>query len=360
METFDNADIKQVVYRVCKKLNEPPNDSNVRDVMQFVKRYNISFLKAKIQKKEDLYDHLSDAYTDAIFQKEDEDSRALQSTGDFIKNELYDESYMKFKNINRTDWANWNVTNVYIDSKYQNISNQDRTILDFSIVPKSNRSKKQTGSITSYSNLTNITEFEIGEFIIPYTSVTNYFREITLIFLDIPNNSIESNENSFHFKFTYEPCSFNANLVKLIPYLKRFRFNPPIKTLDSLRIQFADPYVPIEFNKDRMIPSGIDYSLVVGKFTFSEPHKLVTGDVVLIEGFQSVNSNENIEILKKINDVRGHVITVINSTSFSIDIAFNTIVNPLLVAFNKPIIYFQSKRIQFPIRIRYINNEDIF
>lgn len=357
MDTLDTADVKQVVYRVCKKLNEPPNDSNVRDILQFVKRYDISFLKSKIQKKEELYDYIADAYTSAIFQKEDEDSRALQMTGDFIKNTLYDEDYIKFKNINRTDWANWNVTNVYVDSRYQNSANTDRTILDFAIVPKSNRSKTQSGSITSYSNLTNITEFEIGEFIIPYTSATNYFREITMIFLDIPNNSIESNENAFHFKFSYEPCSFNSNLVKLIPYLKRFRFNPPIKTLDALRIQFADPYTPITFSKDRMIPTSISYTSP-GVFTFGEPHGLLTGDVIIVEQFRTLYPQENIEIVKKINDPRGHIITVIDPTSFAINVAMATIINPFTVTL--PTVYFQSKRIQFPIRIRYINNEDIF
>ena len=356
MDAFDNADVKQVVYRVCKKLNEPPNDSNVRDVLQFIKKYDISFLKTKMEKKEELYDYLSDAYTAAIFQKEDEDNRALQTTGDYIKNTLYDEAYMKFKNINRTDWANWNVTNVYVDSRYQNISNQDRTILDFSIVPKSNRSKKQTGSITSYSNLSNITEFEVGDFIIPYTSSTNAFREITLIFLDIPNNSVEANENSFHFKFSYEPCTFNPNLVKLTPYQKRFRFNPPIKTLDALRIQFADPYVPIEFEKDRLVPSSIDYGN--NAFHFSEPHGLDTGDVVIIEGFTTSTPNKDVDIIKKINDTRGLVITRITDISFSVTVGLNTITSPLVS--NKPLVFFQSKRIQFPIRIRYINNEDIF
>lgn len=352
---LDDVDIKQIIVKTCEKLNETPTDSNVRNILNFINQYDVSTILQSIENDE-IHDYFSNLYVDNLKNyKEDEED---YSSSTFLKDVIYDDSYKEFKKINRNDWSNWNTTYIYIDSRYQNISNTDRSILDFSIVPKSNVARNQTGNIISYSNLTNITEFEMGEFTIPYISTLNAFREITISFLDLPNNAIDTNENSFHFKFTYEPCTFNNKLVRLKPFQDRFRFNPPIKTLDRLRIQFADPYHPIEFPKERMRPSSIDYSSANGTFTFSEPHNLNNGDIVIIEGLVTANANQNIELLKKINDNRGHIINVTNTTSFYIDVPFNTIINPSLTSL--PFIYFQSKRIQFPMKIRYINNEDIF
>lgn len=358
MSKLNNDDIKRIVFLSCQKLNMTPNETSVRNIVNFVRKYDISFLNTKVQNRNELYEYLSDIYTNTIKNANNEEDIVTNTTNQYIKDTLYDTSYKEFKKINRNDWSNWNSTYIYIDSRYQDISNTDRSILDFSIIPKSNVSRSRNGNIVSYSNLTNVTEFELGEFIIPYNSSLNYFREITLMFLDIPNNSIDTNENSFHFKFSYEPCSFNQNLIKLVPYQRIFRFNPPIKTLDKLRIQFADPYVPIQFLKDRMKPTTIFYNQPDIEFIFSEAHNLYTGDVVIVEGLTTTNANENIEALKKINDERGHAISVVNQFSFTISNPLFNIINPS--ANSKPFIYFQSRRIQFPMRIRYINNEDIF
>lgn len=352
---LNDDDIKKIIIKTCEKLHETPNETNVRNILTFIRQYDISTILQSIERKE-IYDYFSNLYVDNLADtKEDEED---YSTSSFLKDVIYDDTYQDFKKINRNDWSNWNTTYIYIDSRYQNISNTDRSILDFSIVPKSNVAKTQSGNIISYSNLTNVTEFEIGEFTIPYSSITNMFRELTISFLDLPNNAIDTHENSFHFKFSYEPCDFNPKFARLKPFQDRFRFNPPIKTLDRLRIQFADPYQPIEFDKERMRPSSIDYSFPVGVFVFTEKHKASTNDIVVIEGLTTTNATENIELLKKINNSRGHAINVIDEYSFSIDIPFNTIVNPSLSAL--PFIYFQSKRVQFPMKIRYINNEDIF
>ena len=43
----------------------------------------------------------------------------------------------------------------------------------------------------------------MGEFTIPYVSTLNAFREITISFLDLPNNAIDKNEN-LSIEFPYE------------------------------------------------------------------------------------------------------------------------------------------------------------
>jgi hypothetical protein len=208
--------------------------------------------------------------------------------------------------------------------------------------------------------LINITSFEVGKIILPYNSnlgALNFSQEITLSFTNIVGNSVHTANESFHFKFNYTVAPYNNNLIILEPFnvLKPvFTFNPPLRTLDRLSIQFNDPYYPISFNVDRMTPSSFDYSNSAGLIHFPKPHNLITNDIIIIKGL-TTNSNNDFNILQQINNPKGVKVTVVDSYSITISIDFTTIVAPDVSSL--PLIIFYSKTFRFPLIINYTSNE---
>jgi hypothetical protein len=252
----------------------------------------------------------------------------------------------------------WRDSNILIDTRYQNIANQDRSKMIFNIVSNTKNKSPGSGVITSISNMRDIVEIEIFPFSIPYMAAAdNYYQKITLSILELASISIDSYEDSqFHFMFQ---SKINGNLIDLIPINKVFRFFKPISRINEFTLRFGSPLNPITFDKDRLYTSVINYGTNPGIITFAESHNLVTGDLVYIQDFTTNTPAKDLNIIEEINNAQGHICTRINNTSISINVDFTQIALASQIPSLSVLVYFGSKRILLPLKFRYlIGKED--
>jgi hypothetical protein len=246
-------------------------------------------------------------------------------------------------------------SNILIDSRYQNLANTDRTRIPFTIVNNTKTKIPGSGIITSIGLIQDILEIEIFPFSIPYISAAdNYYKKITMSILELSSISIDAYEDSqFHFMFT---AVKNKNLIDLIPINTIFRFYKPIAKLTDFTLRFGSPLNPIVFDKDRLYTSFIDYTSNPGILTFNEDHNLLSGDIVYITNFTSNDPAKDLNIINEINSKTGHLCTRTDNTSISINIDFTLILFPNTSLSIE--VYFGSKRILMPMRIRYMYNSE--
>jgi hypothetical protein len=251
----------------------------------------------------------------------------------------------------------WRDSNILIDSRYQNISNTNRSRIVFNIVNNTKVKTPGSGVITSISNMRDIVEIEIYPFSIPYISAAdNYYQKITLSILELSAISIDAYEDSqFHFIFQGK---INGNLIDLTPINKTFRFFRPITRINEFSLRFGSPLSPIEFDKDRLYTQSINYATNPGIITFSEAHNLVTGDLVYVENFNTLTPAQDLNIIEEINTIQGHICTRINNTSISINVDLTQIALASQIPGLSVLVYFGSKRILLPLKFRYLIGKD--
>lgn len=247
----------------------------------------------------------------------------------------------------------WRDSNVLIDSRYQNIANQDRSRIVFNIVTNTKIKTPGSGVITSISNMRDIVEIEIYPFSIPYIpAADNYYQKITLSILELSAISIDAYEDSqFHFIFQ---SKVNGNLIDLIPINKTFRFFKPITRINEFSLRFGSPLSPIIFDKDRLSTIFIDYNANPSILTFGESHNLITGDLIYIEQFNTLTPATDLNIIEAVNNTQGHICTRINNTSISINIDLTQIAPASRIPGLSILVYFGSKRIILPLKFRYL------
>lgn len=244
-------------------------------------------------------------------------------------------------------------SNILLDSRYQNLSNGDLTKIQFTIMNNSKIKIPGTGIITSIAPMRDILEIEIFPFSIPYSAnADNYYQKITMSILELASVSVDSYENcQFHFMFT---ATKNKNLIDLTPINSVFRFFKPITKLADFTLRFGTPLTPIIFDKDRLYAS-IDYTSNPCVLTFNEDHNLISGDLVYINDFTTLNPAQDLNIINTFNDTNGYLCTRISNIEISINIDATQVLNPdNNLSIN---VYFGSKRILLPLRIRYLYNK---
>lgn len=243
-------------------------------------------------------------------------------------------------------------SNILLDSRYQNLSNNDLTKIQFTIMNNSKIKVPGSGIITSIAPMRDILEIEIFPFSIPYSAnADNYYKKITMSILELSSVSVDSYENcQFHFMFI---ATKNKNLIDLTPINPIFRFFKPITKLADFTLRFGTPLTPIVFDKDRLYAT-INYGSSPCVLTFNENHNLISGDLIYINDFTTLNPAQDLNIINVFNDSNGYLCTRISNDEISINVDATKVLFPdPNLSIN---IYFGSKRILLPLRLRYMYN----
>ena len=243
-------------------------------------------------------------------------------------------------------------SNILLDSRYQNLSNNDLTKIQFTIMNNSKIKVPGSGIITSIAPMRDILEIEIFPFSIPYSAnADNYYKKITMSILELSSVSVDSYENcQFHFMFI---ATKNKNLIDLTPINPIFRFFKPITKLADFTLRFGTPLTPIVFDKDRLYAT-INYGSSPCVLTFNENHNLISGDLIYINDFTTLNPAQDLNIINVFNDNNGYLCTRISNDEISINVDATKVLFPdPNLSIN---IYFGSKRILLPLRLRYMYN----
>jgi hypothetical protein len=354
--TLSKPEYSAVVYKITEALDIAKSESLIRNVIAFCNRKQIPSLRSKYQDIHSLTDYLANLYIKQISQIDEPEESHID-----LK-----QIKLEAKTIATTPEAK--TVSVYIDSRYRDktMYSPDTMIrqFDYSIAENSG-STRIPGQISVNGRLSNVSSFEIVKIILPYKQSyqrLNPLRNINLSFLNLSANAIINPVSTHHFSFDYDIASYNTDMVVLNPKSnsREFKFNPPLRTLDQLRIQFLDPYEPIQFEADVLEVDSVYYTFVDGRIQFSKDHGLKTGDVIRISKFSTLNSTNNThkEIVKQIHNSRGISITVLNSNTISTGIDFSQIADIADHDNNNPEIEVLSRGFRFELKINYTSSDN--
>lgn len=323
----------------------------ITNITQFCRNKNLSSIRSQSDSDEAFYEKLTNLYIDHTNTKQ---------RSAFSQESLsLDKKIVSYNQGRTTSLPEVRTMHIVIDSLNRDISRGNETsIIDFGFVLSSRNDRSLLGSGRVPARLipADITFLRIDQLRIPFNpayTLLNTTRELSLTFTGIRSNgaissSLMSNE-TIHFNFSYQVSAFNDNIIELEPSNKYCRFDPPLTYLDDISIRWSDPRFPIEFDIDRLKASSINYNSIDGRITFAQPHKLVTGDVVIVNGLSANTADTS--IINVINSQRGHSITRISDTIIAINVNFTLITSPDNASL--PMILFLSKCFRIPIEIGF-------
>lgn len=265
--------------------------------------------------------------------------------------------YLNYSSLFRDEY-------ILVDSRYQNTVNPDPTKIVFTLIT-STKAKSDHGGVIVGNPIKDIVEVEIYPFTIPYKPIfATFYKKITLSINEWTSNSFEAYEGGeFHFCFDIE--KIDENLMYLKPINSTYSFSKPVNYIDSFTLSFGAVFPKISFDADRMYPKKINYSNEYGLIEFSEPHMLVTGDLVYITGFSTPDPARDVALINEVNRPEGHTIVKKDNYSFIINVNLSVlrIEDPIgsrrypIEEFQQNVIvFFASKRIQIQFRLRYLTS----
>jgi hypothetical protein len=226
---------------------------------------------------------------------------------------------------------------------------------DLSLVPEDNPGKfrwlvsnipflQSDGSAGVIFELSDIIEMEIDSFQIPLDNTfNNSYNRVSLFIEEISTQAVMSSENTrYHMMFE---TSVQGSWLKLTPLRRKMIFRDPIRFLTQATFVFRYPFQIVPFCKDRLTAVSTPGSNPA-LWTTAEPHCLNTNDIVY---FTDVDTGDA-AINTLLNDVNGLPIIKINSTQFTINVNFATVLTPITT-----VPYFGSKRILITLRFRCLS-----
>ncbi len=265
--------------------------------------------------------------------------------------------YLNYSSLFREEY-------IEVDSRYQNLVNTDSSKIVFNLIANS-KTKSAHGGVIIGNTIRDIIQIETCPFTIPYKPVfVNFYNKITLTINEWTSNSYEAYEGG-QFHFIFDITKVDNNLIYLTPVDTAYSFSTPMNYIDSFTLSFGAMLPKITFDPDRMFISTIDYSSEYGIITFATEHNLVTGDLVYITGFSTPEPAKDVVIINEMNRDGGHIIVKKDTKSILLNVDLSLVRHefpfgsgqyPIDTFTQDVLVYFASKRIQIPFRLKYLTN----
>lgn len=248
--------------------------------------------------------------------------------------------------------AKQKVQNLYLllDSKFRNLST-DKSVFKWTVLHSANTTQ---GTVNTLSDqIHNIANVQFDRFSIPYmASADNVYKKITVFIEEFSSMSVLMNSGRrYHMIFDSEIQGNQIALTPLINDEGRFRFHTPVNILDTITIRFQSPFSPVEFLKDRFDISVTSLNQTQSILTFTEPHQVADGELVHMEGFNTLNSVADFVNINEINKEQGHIVTFISNLVLRIDVGLTTITPD---ATNIVECFIAARRLIIPLRMEYL------
>jgi hypothetical protein len=248
--------------------------------------------------------------------------------------------------------AKQRVQNLYLllDSKFRNLST-DKSVFKWTVLHSANTTQ---GTVNTLSDqIHNIANVQFDRFSIPYVaSADNVYKKITMFIEEFSSMSVLINSGRrYHMIFDSEIQGNQIALTPLINDEGRFRFHTPVNILDTITLKFQSPFSPVEFLKDRFDISVTSLNPTQSILTFTEPHQVADGELVHLEGFDTLNSAADFVSVNEINKEQGHIVTFINNLVLRIDVGLTTITPD---ATNIVDCFIAARRLIIPLRMEYL------
>lgn len=302
--------------------------------------------------------NLSKAYKNTFKNKERLTDGSSSSILDLdMPSRIETVKYLNYSSLMREEY-------IIADSRYQNIVNTDLTKIVFNLITNT-KTRTDNGGIIIGNNIKDIVEIEVSPFTIPYKPVfANFYNKITLSINEWVSNSYEAYEGGqFHFIFDID--KIDNNLIYLKPVDTSYTFSTPMNYIDNFTLSFGAMLPKITFDADRMYVQSFDFTSAYGIITFANEHNLVTGDLVYVSGFATPDLAKDVKIIEEVNRSSGHIIVKKDNYSILLNVNLSLVRHEIPPGTNQyPIesftqevlVYFASKRIKIPFRMRYLTN----
>ena len=248
--------------------------------------------------------------------------------------------------------AKQKVQNIYLllDSKFRNLST-DKNVFKWTVLHSANTTQ---GTVNTLSDqIHNIVNIQFDRCNIPYAaSADNVYKKISLYIEEFSSMSVLINTNRrYHMIFDSEIQGNQIQLTPLVNDEGRFRFHTPINILDTITIRFQSPFSPVEFLQDRFNITVTSLNPTQSLLTFATHHQVSDGELVHMEGFNTLAPSVDSIQIDNINREVGHIVTYIDNFVLRIEAGLDTItpdINNIVDCF------IASRRLIIPIRMEYI------
>lgn len=242
--------------------------------------------------------------------------------------------------------------NIYLclDSMERNLSTTS-SIFKWTVMQSSNT---QQGTVCTLADkIHNVVNVQFNRFRIPYVgSADNVYQRISVYIEEFSNQSVLiRSRRRYHMMFDAE---VKGNQIELTPEINdegRFRFHTPLNILDSITMQFLDPFVPVVFEKDRYDVTITSVSSTTSKIVFSEDHGVSDGERVHITEYDTSSSTSDSTTIDTVNREKGHIVTSVNNTTLTIEVDLSGVTEDTT---NTATCFIATRRIILPIRMEYL------
>jgi hypothetical protein len=212
-----------------------------------------------------------------------------------------------------------NTAYLLLDTRYRSLENDGTAYFTWGHI---NSIARGQGTVNSIGNIRDIISIKLMRFRLPNTPSTNtaYKRVSVLISELSPQSTIAHEDTRYHFMGKVDVES--ASVIEVDPdkFSKaEYNFNKPITSLNTLTLSLRSPLEPIVLDPDRLTATVTAYASPT-TIVFDTNHNLVTGDVIYIENFTTVNPDYDQGIIVAMNRKTGNAATVIDPTTITITV----------------------------------------
>ncbi len=218
-----------------------------------------------------------------------------------------------------------------------------------------NRSKSFSWDLKELSiiNIENVLGAKVHPFRFPYTETAITFpMRLSINIEEFGGQAYISHVKNFQFIFELKKEGSGTEPYQLIDTggtYSEFWCATPITTMDSITINFGNPFNKITLDPDQLYAT-ISSDGAQTLLTFTQPHMLLANDIVYIENFATDSADDYTETAL-LNSIYGWKLASVTSSTAHIDVDISSLSGSII---NNPyLIYFDSKRFAIPIEIYY-------
>ena len=245
------------------------------------------------------------------------------------------------------------VSSLIFDSRYADVIEFPTS--NFPFVVSASLAGTGPGKVSSDTEITNMRKISIGEFDLPYIkSLDNSETDQVAVLFDKQRGQshLTPEGNAFHFLFNKEVIGNRIRLHAVKGY-ETFTFGQAITSFSDVNIVFLDGIRPVQL--PRSIEFNGTFVSIVGppamlEVTTANPHGMSSGDLAYFNQFRTsattYSSDEN-----ALNDIRGHRITKVSSTVFTVNVDMTASTLLFLPGW---FIYYGNQRWRMPAKVTFI------
>jgi hypothetical protein len=209
---------------------------------------------------------------------------------------------------------------ILMDTRYRALDNDGTKYFQWNHI---NNVTRAQGSVNTIGTIRDIVAMRVYPFRIPYTAALDTsYRKVSMLMREFQAQSFVAHEGRrFHFMFD---IFIDGDSIYLKPEDNNdayYRFNQPVTQIDNISIDFGSPLEEVVFDSDRSLGfASVYWDGIQTQITTQSPHNLLTGYIIYITGFTSLNPLATPTLIAQMNQAQGHNVIVVSPTVLKLSV----------------------------------------